>query len=118
MAASKTLTPAERSMRGRLGAYAVHAAGKTNTGPAREAFNARFERAVDPEGVLPAEERTRRAAYARKRYFTDLALRSAKARRARKAAHDNCFGFCGADLDGRVPCRDCWHATGSPETAP
>jgi hypothetical protein len=42
----------------------------------------RFEREVDPEGVLPAQERQRRAEHARKAYFLRLALASAKARRA------------------------------------
>jgi hypothetical protein len=51
------------------------------TAPARASFNARFEREVDPDGTLPAAERTRRAEYARKAYFTGLAYKSAKARR-------------------------------------
>lgn len=48
---------------------------------AREAFLSRFEREVDPEGVLPEHERLRRAAAARKAYFHRLALQSAKVRR-------------------------------------
>ena len=51
------------------------------TAPARAAFMRRFEREVDPEGQLPAEERVRRAEYAKKAYFAKLAYRSAKARR-------------------------------------
>jgi hypothetical protein len=51
------------------------------TEPARRALLDRFEREVDPDGVLPPEERARRAAHARKAYFTRLALRSAEARR-------------------------------------
>ncbi len=47
----------------------------------RKAFLDRFERQVDPDGVLPAEERARRADHARKGYFAALALKSAKARR-------------------------------------
>lgn len=56
------------------------------TEKAREAFEARFERQVDPEGVLPPAERARRAEHARKAYFLGLALKSAKARRQRKQA--------------------------------
>jgi hypothetical protein len=41
----------------------------------------RFERQVDPDGVLSPAERARRAGHARKAYFTRLALRSAQARR-------------------------------------
>ncbi|QIZ39478.1 hypothetical protein FDZ84_13100 [Saccharopolyspora sp. ASAGF58] len=51
------------------------------TAPARRASLDRFERQVDPDGVLAPEERARRAASARKAYFHALALKSAKARR-------------------------------------
>ena len=51
------------------------------TAPARAAFEARFEREVDPAGVLSAQERARRAGFARRAYFARLALLSAKARR-------------------------------------
>jgi hypothetical protein len=63
----------------------MHAAGKTNTGPARQALAARFSHEVDPEGILSEEERTRRAEMALKAHMTRLALKSARARRARKA---------------------------------
>lgn len=56
-----------------------------HTAPARAAFEARFEREVDPEGVLPPQERAVRAAHARKAYFRRIALKSAQARAARKA---------------------------------
>jgi hypothetical protein len=52
---------------------------------ARAAFNARFEREVDPERVLPEAERARRAECARKVYYQRLALRSVQARRHRAA---------------------------------
>lgn len=79
---------AQRSQIGRLGAYAVHAKydSKEITKPARTAFLARFEREVDPESKLPADERRRRAGYAKRAYFSRLALKSAKVRAARKAA--------------------------------
>ena len=50
-------TPEERSMRSRIATHRVHAAGKTNTAPARKAFLDRFEREVDPEGTLSPAER-------------------------------------------------------------
>jgi hypothetical protein len=77
------LSPAQRSLRARIGAHALHASydSRELTAPARAAFLERFEREVDPEGVLPAPERLRRAAHARKAYMTRLALASAKARR-------------------------------------
>jgi hypothetical protein len=51
------------------------------TAPARAAFLSRFEREVDPEGVLDSEERTRRAEHAKKAYFLKLAMASREARR-------------------------------------
>ncbi len=76
-----SLSPGERRLRARLAAHSVHSRGRTNTAPARAAFNDRFEREVDPDGVLPEPERKRRAEHARKAYFTRLALASSKARR-------------------------------------
>jgi hypothetical protein len=68
-------------MKARIAAHRLHAAGKTNTEPARRAFMDRFEREVDPDGILSQAERTKRADHARKAYFLDLALKSARARR-------------------------------------
>jgi hypothetical protein len=51
------------------------------TAAARRAFNDRFERLVDPAGELPPDERTRRAASARRAHMNRLALRSAQSRR-------------------------------------
>lgn len=44
----------------------------------------RFEDQVDPDGALPPEERARRAGHARKAYMLGLALKSSRARQARK----------------------------------
>ena len=70
-------------LRARIGAFsrwAVTADPTSATAPARSAFNARFDREVDPDGVLPAAERARRAECARKAYFIRLAYLSVKAR--------------------------------------
>ncbi len=56
------------------------------TAPARRAFLRRFEEAVDPSGVLPAEERERRAQLARRAHMSRLALASAEARKQRQGA--------------------------------
>lgn len=71
-----------RALRGRLGAYSLHATHdpRETTAAARSAFMGRFYRDVDPEGNLPEEERSRRAEAARKAHFTRLALASVKAR--------------------------------------
>lgn len=79
------LSATERSIRGRIGAYELHAQGLTNTAPARKAFNQRFLDEVDPERALPENERLRRATAARKAYYARLALKSAQTRR-RKAS--------------------------------
>ncbi len=81
------LTPAERSLRGRMGAYVVHARydRRAITAPAREAFLKRFLDEVDPNRVLPEPERLRRAAAARKVYFTRLAFLASRRRTKRRA---------------------------------
>jgi hypothetical protein len=84
----KDLTPAQRSLRARIAAHASWANTSdrsARTAAARKAALDRFERQVDPDGVLPAEERTQRAASARKAHFARLALLSARARRSRKS---------------------------------
>ena len=54
---------------------------KARTKPARDAFLERFEREVDPEGVLQIEERRIRAEHAKRAYMLRLAKRSALVRR-------------------------------------
>ncbi len=83
---SVSLSPAERALRGRLGAFVLHSKydPKETTSKARATFLAKFEAEVDPTGVLPEDERLRRAESARRAHMTRLALASAKARRQRK----------------------------------
>jgi hypothetical protein len=82
------LTPGERTLRARLAAHSLHAQrdSRETTAKARATFLARFEAEVDPDGLLPPDERSRRAVSPRKAYYTRLALRSAQARRASAAA--------------------------------
>jgi hypothetical protein len=74
-----------RSLWGRVGAHRLHAAydSRQITANARAAFLSSFERAADPDGSLPPEERQRRADHLRKAHFLELAARSAQARRRR-----------------------------------
>ena len=76
----------ERTLLGRIGAYTAHSrhGGLEMTRAAREAFRSKFEREVDPGGVLDPDERTRRADMARKAHFARLAYLSAVARRRRR----------------------------------
>ena len=75
-----------RSLRGRIGGLALAAKRDPQeyTRAAREAALVRFELQVDPDHQLPPMERARRAEAARRLYFTQLAYRSAKARRKAK----------------------------------
>ena len=52
--------------------------------PYYERFLDRFYGEVDSDGILPPEERERRAALARRRYSADLAYRSCRPRSARR----------------------------------
>ncbi|MDQ3691866.1 MAG: hypothetical protein M3406_17900 [Chloroflexota bacterium] len=83
----ESLTPAERSQRSRIGAYALHARydARVTTAAARQAFDRRFLDLVDPGRRLSERERTRRAKAARKAYFTRLAYLSARRRSGRNA---------------------------------
>jgi hypothetical protein len=54
------------------------------TRPAREGFYAKFEREVDPDGLLTPRERAKRAEFARKAHMQRMALKSVQARRRRK----------------------------------
>jgi hypothetical protein len=82
-----SLTPQERSQRARIAAHAMHAKNdvRRTTAAGRAAAMARFEREVDPDGMLDPAERARRAEHARKAYFAKLAYLSAKARRKQAA---------------------------------
>jgi hypothetical protein len=55
----------------------------------RAGLDAKFLREVDPNNELPEAERVRRAQNARRAYFQRLALKSAAARKARRATPDD-----------------------------
>jgi len=86
--ASSTPAAAERVLRARIAAHALHAGLSdpvAHTLAARTAFLSRFEREVDPDGVLEPQERARRAEHAKKAYFLKLALASSKARKKKRS---------------------------------
>jgi hypothetical protein len=73
----------KRVLQARMAAHVLHARiadPAAHTAPARKVFLSRFEREVDPEGLLDPQERARRAEHAKKAYFTRLALASSRAR--------------------------------------
>lgn len=93
---------ADRSLIARLAAHeswANTADPAARTAPARRAMLDRFERQVDPDGVLSPAERARRAGHARKAYFARLALRSAQARRKKPNVTDGSDCPNSADQD-------------------
>lgn len=75
-----------RQLRGSIGAHESWARTpdrSARTQPARDAFNARFERQADPDGRLLPEERARRAEHLRKAYYARLALAGLQARKSK-----------------------------------
>jgi hypothetical protein len=74
-----------RAINGAIGAHTKWANTRDRsaaTARARQAFQDRFEREVDPDGTLSPEDRARRAEHARKAFYLRLSAASAKARRA------------------------------------
>lgn len=91
MAASRFLTPAERSERARLAAHTRWAREPDRlaaTAPGLRAIEDHFEHLVDPEGVLSSQERAKRVKNARQEQLARARLKASKARRgsAAKAA--------------------------------
>lgn len=91
LAASLNLTPTERVLRARNAAHASWARTDDRTArsaPGRRAADARFEKQVDPLGVLTPAERAKRAASARAAFYADIQRRSIAARRRRRAERE------------------------------
>jgi hypothetical protein len=81
------MTPEMRVLRSRLASHTRWAKCEDRTAatqPARDAFRNRWLDQVDPDRVLPAAERAKRADNAMKAHMTRMALNSAKARARRK----------------------------------
>ncbi|ORV90761.1 hypothetical protein AWC11_12020 [Mycobacterium interjectum] len=55
------------------------------TAQARAALLDKFEKQVDPDGVMPPGERAKRAENARRAHYQQMAYKSAKVRQHRKA---------------------------------
>ena len=76
--------PEARRMSAAIAAHSSWAATAdpvARTAPARAALAARFEKDVDPEGVLNPDERARRAGHARRAHYLRMQLRSVESRR-------------------------------------
>lgn len=86
---ARDLSPEQRSMRARIGAHESWARTtdrSARTEKARRSFLERFEREVDPDGVLDPAERRVRAEHARKAHMLRMSAKSAQVRAARKAS--------------------------------
>jgi hypothetical protein len=84
-----TESPTERRLRAHAAAHTRWA--KTDDrraalAPARKGLRAKFEREVDPDGVLPPDELARRADSAEKAYYLRLAAAGLAARRRKRGA--------------------------------
>lgn len=85
-ARSTGLTPEQRRRRARIAAHASWAKTtdrRARTAAATQGFLERFERQVDPDGLLDADVRAEMARHARKAYMLQLAELSRKSRRRR-----------------------------------
>jgi hypothetical protein len=83
------MTPEQRKMRASLAAHtrwAQETNRKEAMRPALDGMLAKFEREVDPQGVLDPAERAMRAESAKKAYFKALQLKSSRSRGKKKAA--------------------------------
>ncbi|MBF6296807.1 hypothetical protein IU459_04515 [Nocardia amamiensis] len=83
-------TPSDRTLRARIAAHESWSRTENRaarTAKARDALLVKFDRLVDPDGLLSPEERAYRSAQARKAHYIRLALKSAQARRRRGQNH-------------------------------
>jgi hypothetical protein len=76
------MTPEQRAARARIAALTRWSREdpKEHIAMMNRQFRERFEKQVDPDGVLPDEERRRRAEVARKLFYQKLAFKSSRAR--------------------------------------
>ena len=80
------MSDGERQTWGRVGGLRAWAKNDPEVlvGPAHRGFRARFEREVDPDGILDPAERAKRADRARRAYMLTLAAKSAQTRRRKR----------------------------------
>ena len=85
---TQVFDPEEMACLGRIGAYITRSRPGTRelTSLAHAAFLTTFEKHVDPDGVLPPDERRRRATHARKPHMARLACLGVPARRGARDA--------------------------------
>jgi hypothetical protein len=85
------MTPEQRRLRASLAAHELWAKEpdrSARTAAARRAFLAKLEREVDPQGILPPEERARRVENLRQAHMKRMALAASRARRRKKGGDE------------------------------
>ena len=85
------LDPAARTLRARIGAFAMHSKHpiEATTRGGLDAAWQRFVLQVDPDGLLPEAERARRAKAAQQAHMARLAFRSVQARQASRPSGES-----------------------------
>jgi len=84
----KTASSEERELHQQVATHSAAMRGSANTEPARAALWNKYLLSVDPDQVLPAAERHRRAVHARKAELARIALKAAQDRRRKKEAEE------------------------------
>jgi hypothetical protein len=82
------MTPQDRTSQTRAAAHRSWARTPDRTrrtAPAREAADARFEREVDPHGLMSSQARAQAAESARRAFYQELARKSVASRRRARA---------------------------------
>ena len=83
MAASTSLTPAQRKLRASIASNTFWSQcddRSAHTAPARAGVQRRFEKIVDPDGALPPDELAKRVANERRKHMQRMAFKSTQAR--------------------------------------
>lgn len=89
MAAATSLTPEQRALRARIAgleSWANTTDRRARSSKGQAGLLAKFEREVDPDGILDPAVRRERAEAKRKAHMARLSLASSKARAAKKAS--------------------------------
>lgn len=94
MAKRRRFDPRDLALRGRVGAFRLHATHdpRETTSNARRVFRDSFERLVDPQKRLAPAERRRRADAARRAHYARLARLSALARKSKRPGGQSASG--------------------------
>lgn len=78
-----------RQLNARIAAHTLHsrvADPAAHTEPARQGFRRKFEREVDPDGLLDPDERERRADHAMKAHMARLRVKALRAKAEKHAS--------------------------------